>query len=275
VLYGEEHPSAESIGSLTAADLRAAPDMLIIMGTSLKVHGLKRMVREFSKAVHAKGGSVIFVNNTPPPESVWKDVIDYHVSMSCDAWVEDIKLRRAGIWDRQTVLPLQKVIKNAISPLSKHKARLQKENTSPGTPRKAKSAPSTPSGRKRAPLGATSGNAYLPTPSSTKRSQKTPASRRRKPLRETDVEDTPSKRRKLSSTTGLSTPPLTPSCQRLVAVEITSPRKSQIFEGSPRKQLLRELEEDLSELSDLTDLDLTDDEILIATPRSPKKVSKI
>lgn len=112
VLYGEEHPNADEVGRLNEADIRAVPDMMIILGTSLKVHGLKRMVREFAKAVHAKGGVVVFVNNTAPAESTWNSVIDYHVTMDCDAWVAEVKLRRPGIWERQTKLPVPRVIKS-------------------------------------------------------------------------------------------------------------------------------------------------------------------
>jgi NAD-dependent SIR2 family protein deacetylase len=98
VLYGEEHPSAHLVGPLITHDLSLGPDVLLILGTSLRVHGLKVMVREFSKAVHGKGGKVIFVNQTKPPESVWGDVIDYHVQWDCDAWVEDLKERRPEVW---------------------------------------------------------------------------------------------------------------------------------------------------------------------------------
>ncbi|RDW80431.1 hypothetical protein BP5796_05129 [Coleophoma crateriformis] len=98
VLYGEEHPSAHLISPLIQHDLGLGPEILLILGTSLRVHGLKVMVREFAKAVHTKGGKVIFVNNTKPSESVWGDVIDYWVEWDCDAWVLDLKKRREEIW---------------------------------------------------------------------------------------------------------------------------------------------------------------------------------
>jgi NAD-dependent histone deacetylase SIR2 len=74
------------------------------MGTSLKVHGLKIMVKEFAKAVHNKGGKVILVNRTKPPESTWGDVIDYWVECDCDSWVLDLKDRRGDIWLPQGVV---------------------------------------------------------------------------------------------------------------------------------------------------------------------------
>jgi Sir2 family len=98
VLYGEEHPSANMISPLITHDLGLGPDVLLIMGTSLKVHGLKIMVKEFAKATHTKGGKVIFVNRTKPPESTWGDVIDYWVEWDCDEWVLDLRRRRADIW---------------------------------------------------------------------------------------------------------------------------------------------------------------------------------
>ncbi|KAI9807430.1 MAG: hypothetical protein M1833_000175 [Piccolia ochrophora] len=109
VLYGEEHPSAQLLSPITTHDLSLSPDVLLIMGTSLRVHGLKVLVREFAKAVHArKGGKgkVVFVNNTKPSESVWSDVIDYWINMDCDTWVNDLHERRADLWLRQGELKL-------------------------------------------------------------------------------------------------------------------------------------------------------------------------
>lgn len=68
------------------------------MGTSLRVHGLKVMIREFAKAVHTKGGKVVFVNQTKPSESIWGDFIDYWVEWDCDEWVMDLRDRREDIW---------------------------------------------------------------------------------------------------------------------------------------------------------------------------------
>jgi NAD-dependent SIR2 family protein deacetylase len=80
VLYGEEHPKAHLIGPLIEHDLGLYPNFMLILGTSLKVHGLKVIVREFAKAVHSKGGKVVFVNFTMVPQSVWGDIIDYWIS---------------------------------------------------------------------------------------------------------------------------------------------------------------------------------------------------
>lgn len=99
VLYGEEHPESQRISDIIQHDLSLAPDLLIIMGTSLKVHGLKTVVKEFAKAIHnKKDGKVIFINYTKPADSVWADTIDFWVEMDCDAWVNDLKKKKPIIW---------------------------------------------------------------------------------------------------------------------------------------------------------------------------------
>ena len=117
VLYGEEHPSADAVGAISAHDLALSPDTLLILGTSLHVHGLKVLVKEFAKSVHARAngkGKVIFVNLTRPTESMWRDVIDYWVSMDCDEWVATMKRHRPGIFQVQEELqpPLRKLKDN-------------------------------------------------------------------------------------------------------------------------------------------------------------------
>ncbi|EGX96989.1 Sir2 family protein [Cordyceps militaris CM01] len=98
VLYGEEHPNAHLISPIITHDLALYPDMLLILGTSLRVHGLKVMVREFAKTVHSKGGKVVFVNFTKPPESSWGDIIDFWIQWDCDAWVDDLQARVPKLW---------------------------------------------------------------------------------------------------------------------------------------------------------------------------------
>ncbi|KAL3953253.1 hypothetical protein ACCO45_013196 [Purpureocillium lilacinum] len=76
VLYGEDNPNTPLIHPIVTHDLALYPDMLLILGTSLRVHGLKVM----------------------PPESSWGDVIDYWVQWDCDAWVADLQNRIPKLW---------------------------------------------------------------------------------------------------------------------------------------------------------------------------------
>jgi NAD-dependent histone deacetylase SIR2 len=120
VLYDEPHPLGDEIGTIQLADISRKPDMLIVMGTSLKVHGLKKLVKDFAKAVHACSptsasnrktsplmGKVVFVNKTSPG-SEWADVIDFHVKGDTDRWVEkvlgDWKKMRPADWQVQKKL---------------------------------------------------------------------------------------------------------------------------------------------------------------------------
>jgi NAD+-dependent protein deacetylase SIR2 len=119
VLYDEPHPLGDDIGTIQSMDLCRKPDLLIVMGTSLKVHGLRKLVKEFSKVIHGdtssssatgsktRAGKVIFVNKTAP-SGEWADVIDYHVAGETDVWADkvlaDWKKARPADWETQQTL---------------------------------------------------------------------------------------------------------------------------------------------------------------------------
>jgi NAD-dependent SIR2 family protein deacetylase len=110
VLYGEEHPSNHLLAPFVPFDLSSNPEVLVIMGTSLKVFGLQKIVKDFAKQVHSRKdgkGKVVFVNRTKPAESVWEDVIDQYIAMDCDDWVRDLRVRREDLWLRQGELDLK------------------------------------------------------------------------------------------------------------------------------------------------------------------------
>ncbi|CAK9441810.1 uncharacterized protein LODBEIA_P56780 [Lodderomyces beijingensis] len=90
VLYGENHPQSEIIGQGLNSDLKSKPDLLLIMGTSLKVDGVKKLVRSLSNEVHKKGGKVVFVNKTKLSKS-WEKWVDYEVLCDCDEFVRIMK----------------------------------------------------------------------------------------------------------------------------------------------------------------------------------------
>jgi NAD-dependent histone deacetylase SIR2 len=115
VLYGEDQRHTDDISDAKIYDCGRKPDMLIVMGTSLKVTGIKKLVKDFSKVVHSsktknsKGleHKVVFVNRTPP-DSSWNGSIDYHVEGDTDDWVDmvlkDWKKMRPGDWEIQQTL---------------------------------------------------------------------------------------------------------------------------------------------------------------------------
>lgn len=85
VLYGENHPFSEIITTGLNSDLKSRPDLFIIMGTSLKVHGVKQLVKSMSQAVHSKNGIVIMINKDIIPG--WNGIIDYQVQSDCDEFI--------------------------------------------------------------------------------------------------------------------------------------------------------------------------------------------
>lgn len=141
VLYGEEHPSNQFLAPLIPFDIASGPEMLIIMGTSLKVHGLQKVVREFAKKIHARKdgkGKVVFVNRTKPAESVWENVIDFYVAMDCDDWVRDVRTRREDLWLRQGELDLK-----LTKPTGKKRKSVDSPEVPPKRPKVVVEVPAT------------------------------------------------------------------------------------------------------------------------------------
>ncbi|KAF2842251.1 DHS-like NAD/FAD-binding domain-containing protein [Patellaria atrata CBS 101060] len=106
VLYNEHNPDGEAIGSVTASDLRRRPDAVIVVGTTLKVPGVRRIAREMCNIVRdSRDGLSIWINNDPVPigkdlENCW----DIVVKGPCDEVA-----RQAALPDEDEPLDLTKV----------------------------------------------------------------------------------------------------------------------------------------------------------------------
>ncbi|ODV97921.1 hypothetical protein PACTADRAFT_23222, partial [Pachysolen tannophilus NRRL Y-2460] len=85
VLYNEFHPDGEIIGSISSKDLLRKPDSLIIVGTTLKIPGVRRLVKELTRVVHYNKGCVIWINIEEPSMSVvdYLEFIDLIVVGDC------------------------------------------------------------------------------------------------------------------------------------------------------------------------------------------------
>lgn len=72
VLYNEMHKDGEEVGEVVRKDLvggskgkgRAGADFLLVVGTSLRVPGTKRIVREFAKAVHSRSAPPVSTSSS-------------------------------------------------------------------------------------------------------------------------------------------------------------------------------------------------------------------
>ncbi|USW47659.1 Putative Sirtuin family, DHS-like NAD/FAD-binding domain superfamily [Septoria linicola] len=98
VLYNEHNPDDEAIGAVTKDDLRKRPDAVIVVGTTLKVPGVRRIVREMCATVRdRRGGVAIWINSDPPPISKdLEDCWDIIVQGPCDNVAKHAAMRR---WD--------------------------------------------------------------------------------------------------------------------------------------------------------------------------------
>lgn len=96
VLYNEHNPDDEAIGTVVSSDLRCRPDAVIVVGTSMKIPGVRRIVREMCGVVRARrDGLAVWVNHDPPPvgkefEECW----DLVVKGSSDDVANFVKMRR-------------------------------------------------------------------------------------------------------------------------------------------------------------------------------------
>ena len=142
VLYGENHPAGELISKGVNFDMsRGKPDLFIIMGTSLKVDGVKRLVKQFSSNVHERGGLVLLINKTTIGDSSWHGIIDYQIQEDCDNWVEYLEDEIPDFFKSQKQVDKEKALRREASELRKKKAAALKKkkeaktiNTPPTTP---------------------------------------------------------------------------------------------------------------------------------------------
>lgn len=125
VLYNENHPFGDAIGKIQSSDLSRSPDVLLVMGTSLKVHGLRLLVRKAAKIVHGnKKGCVILVNKTPVVGKEWAGVFDYFVEGETDGWCSIVEnaIRQVKVQTKLPFKPLSPAQADTQTQMAKAKA---------------------------------------------------------------------------------------------------------------------------------------------------------
>lgn len=81
VLYNEHNPDDEAIGAVTTADFRTRPDAVIVVGTSMKIPTVRRIVHEMCQIVRdRKEGTTVWINHNPIPpgkdlENLWDLIV--------------------------------------------------------------------------------------------------------------------------------------------------------------------------------------------------------
>lgn len=205
VLYNEMHKDVEGVGEAVRKDLvggskgkgRSGADLLLVVGTSLRVPGTKRIVREFAKAVHSRSSTAIAKDTTNPglatptpsprrtpasdEEAPLKAVylnFDFPVPTRewegvFDAWIQGDAQTFADMLGQE----IEKEAKAKVAAVEKKKKReedalIASQETEgvekvAGTKRKATSSKTSASSAKKRKLASSP-----PTPTSTKRKQK-------------------------------------------------------------------------------------------------------
>ncbi|SCU89466.1 LAME_0E03686g1_1 [Lachancea meyersii CBS 8951] len=93
VLYNETHPEGESIGNVVLKDLKGKPDCLIIVGTTLKIPGVRTMCKQFARQVHDSRGIVVWINTDLPAKTLedFVECIDLIIVGNCQMVSEMVK----------------------------------------------------------------------------------------------------------------------------------------------------------------------------------------
>lgn len=97
VLYNEHNPDEEAIASVMNADIRSRPDAVVVVGTSLKIPGVRRLVKSLCKVVRSRrNGVAMWINNEPPSGKEFEDCWDLIVKSDCDTVARLVNLKS---WD--------------------------------------------------------------------------------------------------------------------------------------------------------------------------------
>lgn len=101
VLYNEPHPHGDTIADFVSSDMAKQPNLLLVMGTSLKIAGLKKMIKDFAKNMKSRTGGennlIVYINKTPCSRAEWQGVFDYELIGECDRWIEFFQARFQGL----------------------------------------------------------------------------------------------------------------------------------------------------------------------------------
>jgi NAD-dependent histone deacetylase SIR2 len=138
VLYNEAHPKGDEIAVSLRKDLLKHPQMLLIIGTSLKVSGLKRLVKDLAREIHASNGLVVFID-LKEARKEWHSVIDFQLIGDCDDWTRRLsgvseelsRLSRVDTYFRKTKTAIVDKPKKSIPLQDSDKDKQEQENKSP------------------------------------------------------------------------------------------------------------------------------------------------
>ena len=89
VLYGEDHPQGEAIAAAYKHDLTL--DLLVVVGTSLKIPGTASLIKKFSKQLHDNDLPHSFYINETAPSKEWHNIFDVFVEGDCQVFAKTLR----------------------------------------------------------------------------------------------------------------------------------------------------------------------------------------
>ena len=76
LLYGEPHPDDKEIIKAVKEDLRVRPELVLVVGTTLKVPGARSIAANLCQAARSAGGASFWISKEAPGASI-KALFDY------------------------------------------------------------------------------------------------------------------------------------------------------------------------------------------------------
>ncbi|KAI0007081.1 DHS-like NAD/FAD-binding domain-containing protein [Xylariaceae sp. FL0662B] len=106
VLYNEYNPDEEAIANVVRADIRARPDAVIVVGTSMKIPGVRHIVKDMCRVTRErKDGISAWINlDAEPTGADLKNCWDLVVRGRCDDVASLVHLPRYDENDEETVV---------------------------------------------------------------------------------------------------------------------------------------------------------------------------
>ena len=102
----------DDIAKLQNNDLRKA-DCLIVMGTSLQIIGVKRLIKQYAERVHSVGGICCFINMTPASKE-WDTIFDYQLLGAADDICQSILNHMKPIHVKSEKQRLERIAKRQV-----------------------------------------------------------------------------------------------------------------------------------------------------------------
>ncbi|KAI0160979.1 DHS-like NAD/FAD-binding domain-containing protein [Hypoxylon sp. FL1284] len=106
VLYNEYNPDEESIANVVRADIRSRPDAVVVVGTSMKIPGVRNMVKDMCRVTRErKDGITAWINlDSEPTGSDLKNCWDLVVQGKCDDVASLVHLPHYDEKEEETVV---------------------------------------------------------------------------------------------------------------------------------------------------------------------------